>query len=282
MSTNLRKAQKHMQRATKLLNQGQLAFGGPDGVETRAQKRQRKELEKEALEKEALKQELQKKQKVDGEEASPDLNMVSDQQIRNVTDHLDSCEDVCTWQAASRRFKDAEINEKLKQKLSLDPKKKWPKKKWTLFTACQKCQQGKIRLKSMPQEEQDTKLTDCDKKYVKNVALNRNISESDFALMNNIDIIVTITDIDFSDVVKSVTGVLYKDVNGKFTQYTTNRKIPRKIGDELTVHIININTPNEYYEIIDFQSFYCNAHQSWEQIKERMDQKEFPGIKASS
>ena len=27
MSTNLRKAQKHMQRATELLNQGQLGFG---------------------------------------------------------------------------------------------------------------------------------------------------------------------------------------------------------------------------------------------------------------
>ena len=75
MSTNLRKAQKHMQRAKELLNQGQLGFGGPDGVETRARKRKRKERE----EKEALKQELQKKQKGDGEEASPDLNMVSDQ-----------------------------------------------------------------------------------------------------------------------------------------------------------------------------------------------------------
>ena len=66
MSTSLRKAQKHMRRATELLNQGQLGFGGPDGVETRAQKRQRKELE-ELEEKEALNKELQKKQKGDGE-----------------------------------------------------------------------------------------------------------------------------------------------------------------------------------------------------------------------
>ena len=134
----------------------------------------------------------------------------------------------------------------------------------------------------MPQEEHDTKLTDRDKKYVKNVALNRNISESDFALMNNIDIIVTITDIDFNSSYKSVTGVLYKDVNGNFTQYNTNMKIPIEIGKELTVHIKNINTPNEYYEVIHYLSFYCNAHQSWNEIKERMDQTEFPGIKASS
>ena len=44
MSTNLRKAQKHMHRARELLNQeGQLGFGGPDGVETRAMKRKREE-----------------------------------------------------------------------------------------------------------------------------------------------------------------------------------------------------------------------------------------------
>ena len=30
MSTNLRKAQKHMQRAKELLNQGQLGFGAND------------------------------------------------------------------------------------------------------------------------------------------------------------------------------------------------------------------------------------------------------------
>ena len=44
MSTNFRKAQKHMQRATELLNQeGQLGFGGPDGVATK--KRKREEIE---------------------------------------------------------------------------------------------------------------------------------------------------------------------------------------------------------------------------------------------
>ena len=134
----------------------------------------------------------------------------------------------------------------------------------------------------MPQEEHDTKLTDRDKKNVKKWALNEMISESDFALMHNIDIIVTITGIRFSSGVKSVTGVLYKDVNGNFTQYNTNMKIPIEIGKELTVHIKNINTPNEYYEVIHYQSFYCNAHQSWNEIKERMDQTEFPGIKASS
>ena len=41
MSTNLRKAQKHMQRATELLNpESQLGFGGPDGVATRKRKRE--------------------------------------------------------------------------------------------------------------------------------------------------------------------------------------------------------------------------------------------------
>ena len=44
MSNNLRKAQKHMHRARELLNQeGQIGFGGPDGVETRAMKRKREE-----------------------------------------------------------------------------------------------------------------------------------------------------------------------------------------------------------------------------------------------
>ena len=46
---NVRKAQKHMQRATDLLNQSQLGFGTGDvepGVQTRGQKRQIDELEK--------------------------------------------------------------------------------------------------------------------------------------------------------------------------------------------------------------------------------------------
>ena len=39
MSTNLRKAQKHMQRATELLNQGQLGFGtGPPNTGKRLKK----------------------------------------------------------------------------------------------------------------------------------------------------------------------------------------------------------------------------------------------------
>ena len=273
MSTNLRKAQKHMQRATELLNQGQLAFGGPDGVETRAQKRQRKELE-ELEEKEALKKELPKKQKVEAE-ARLDLNKVSDQEIRNVTDHLDSCEDVCTLQGASKRFKDAEINEKLKQKLLLDPEKKWPEKKWTLFTACQKCQQGKIRLRSMPKKEHNTKLKKHDKfimeKYNKKSLLPR-----DLALMNNIDIIVTITKINNFDDTIYLDCVLYKDVNGNFTQYNTNMKAPIEIGKEFKVKIQNINLQNEYFAVLWFDLFFCNAHQSWQEIQKRMDQEEFP------
>ena len=84
------------------------------------------------------------------------FNMLSDKVI---TDHFDSCEDVCKWQAVSTRYKNAEINEKLKEKLSLDPQKKW-----TFFTACQECQhnksghtdlarKGRIRVGSMPEME---------------------------------------------------------------------------------------------------------------------------------
>ena len=46
---SLRKAQKHMQRATELLDQSQLEFGTGDnkpGVETREMKRKIEELEK--------------------------------------------------------------------------------------------------------------------------------------------------------------------------------------------------------------------------------------------
>ena len=56
MSTNLRKAQKHMQRATDLLNQSQLGFG----VETREQKKRKRELETdEQLEKKIPEHDLQ-------------------------------------------------------------------------------------------------------------------------------------------------------------------------------------------------------------------------------
>jgi hypothetical protein len=40
---NVRKAQKHMQRATELLNRGQLGFGSGDDTRKRAQKRSMKE-----------------------------------------------------------------------------------------------------------------------------------------------------------------------------------------------------------------------------------------------
>ena len=51
MSTNLHKAQKHMQRATELLNRSQLGFGGPDGVKTRGQKRRSDKLKKQVRKK---------------------------------------------------------------------------------------------------------------------------------------------------------------------------------------------------------------------------------------
>jgi hypothetical protein len=191
--------------------------------------------------------------------------MVSDQQIRNVTDHLDSCEDICTLQAASTRYKNAEINEKLKQKLSLDPKNKWPEKKWTLFTACQACQRGKIRLTSISKEEHNTKLHPNHKRYVNQL---------------NIDIIVTI---DYIESKNLVICVLYKDLNGNFTKYHGNGKRPPiEIGKRLSFNIEKINTTEEYWSTWLYEPFFFNAHQSWKRIKERMDQTEFPGIKASS
>ena len=52
MSTNLRKAQKHMQRATELMNQSQLGFGANnDGKEEKESKRKRTPEESLKLEK---------------------------------------------------------------------------------------------------------------------------------------------------------------------------------------------------------------------------------------
>ena len=47
MSTNLRKAQKHMQRATELLNQSQLGFGAPPESSS---KRKREHVSEERIE----------------------------------------------------------------------------------------------------------------------------------------------------------------------------------------------------------------------------------------
>ena len=259
---NVRKAQKHMQRATELLNlEGQLGFGGPDDrVITRAMKRKM----------EALEEELQKKQKVEAEanldlnmdsdevEANRDLNMVSDKVI---TDLLHSCEDVCKWQAASRRFRDAEINKGLKEKLSLDVDKPW-----TLYTACQKCQQKKMRLKSMSEEERNTKLHESHKEELESQASFQ--TRGDLELMNNIDIIVTMTGVGKC--------VLYKDVNGNFTKYQTNQKRLNEFFKNLNLLVYKNNTPNEYWVVERCEIFFCTAHQSLKKMIKRIKQKEFP------
>ena len=126
----------------------------------------------------------------------------------------------------------------------------------------------------MPKKEHNTKLKKHDKfimeKYNKKSLLPR-----DLALMNNIDIIVTITKINNFDDTIYLDCVLYKDVNGNFTQYNTNMKAPIEIGKEFKVKIQNINLQNEYFAVLWFDLFFCNAHQSWQEIQKRRDQEEF-------
>ena len=257
MSTNLRKAQKHMQRAKELLNQSQLGFGGPGNLATtRSQTRKMEESKKE----------LQSNDE-------NILNRVSDDIRDNVISNLDTCEDVCNLSKADRSWKETTIyNEKLKKKLSLDPEKHW-----TLFTACQKCQQqGKIRLKSMSKEEREIKKIKPDEKH--NIW---KLSESDRALMSDIDITVKITEIDWQK--GSFDCVLYKDLNGKFTKlFSQNKNLPEmKIGELVSVYFLQINTKNEHCVLFFGVSFICNSSLTWKQIKETMDPKEFPGIEAS-
>ena len=255
MSTNLRKAQKHMQRARELLNQSQLGFGGPGKrATTRSQTRKMEEKELQSNDENIL-------------------NMVSDDIRDNVISNLDTCEDVCNLSKADRSWKETTIyNEELKKKLSLDPKKHW-----TLFTACQKCQQqGKIRLKSMSKEEREIKKIKPDEKHGI-----WNLSESDIALMSDIDITVKITEIDWEN--GSFDCVLYKDLNGKFTKlFSQNEKLPEmKIGKLVSVYFLQRNTKNEHCVLFFRVPFICNSSLTWKQIKETMDPKESPGIEAS-
>jgi small-conductance mechanosensitive channel len=260
MSTNLRKAQKHMQRAKELLDpESQLGFGGSDDhAITLAEKRKM----------EALEEELQKKQKVE----ALDLNMVPDQQIRNVADHLDSCEDVCKWQAASRRFKNAEINEKLKQKLSLDPENKWPEKKWTLFTACQKCQhnksghtdlarKGRIRVGPIP----DWKFSEMWKeRNQKRISLGSKPQHE--PQVPDIDLILQIHEVTewkraWSAV--TLTCSVFKDMNGEFLKRT-------KLSDLTERFIVNIHfrdSENQHIQIFYKVLWLGNIALKWEELK---------------
>ena len=261
---NVRKAQKHMQRATELLNQSQLGFGGTDDHRpiTRSQTRKMEEKELQSNDENIL-------------------NMVSDDIRDNVISNLDTCEDVCNLSKADRSWKETTIyNEKLKKKLSLDLEKHW-----TLSTACQKCHQREklrlqsiIRLQSMSEEE--LKKQDRDNRW--------NLSESDRALMmdnralmSDIDITVKITEIDWQK--GSFDCVLYKDLNGKFTKlFSQNKKLPEmKIGKQVSVYFLQRNTKNEHCVLFFRVPFICNSSLTWKQIKETMDPKEFPGIEAS-
>ena len=256
MSTNLRKAQKHMQRATELLNQSQLGFGGPSNrATTRSMTRKMEES--------------QKKLQSNNENI---LNMVSDDIRDNVISNLDTCEDVCNLSKADRSWKETTIyNEKLKKKLSLDLEKHW-----TLSTACQKChQREKLRLQSIIRLQSREEL---EEKKHNNIW---KLSESDRALMSDIDITVKITEIDWQK--GSFDCVLYKDLNGKFTKlFSQNKNLPEmKIGELVSVYFLQINTKNEHCVLFFGVSFICNSSLTWKQIKETMDPKEFPGIEAS-
>ena len=94
MSTNLRKAQKHMQRATELLNQSQLGFGVPDSTNGDAPNRnENKRLQNEIN----SGKHMQKKTKTDP--MIMDLSMVPD---KTQKEHIKlPCKHACMmWRAA--------------------------------------------------------------------------------------------------------------------------------------------------------------------------------------
>ena len=255
---NSRRARRHLQRAQELLG-----FGYADSShETRYNMKfgvhQKKQLVSHARSEE-------------NEPENSELNMVSDGVKEKFIGNLDSCEEVCKLSAVNKEWRDKMItDEKLKEKLSLNPKKKW-----SLFTACQKCQQGRVRLKSVSEAERKRmdirKGMDIFKIY-----------ESDPDLLNNIDIIVEITEICSENSENSELGcILYKDVNGNFTKIFTDRNLQMRKGEQLGLRIEQINTENECWIVINHASFFCKPHRTWEEIKKRMNQTEF-GLRASN
>ena len=247
MSTNLRKAQKHMQRATELLNQSQLGFGVPDSTNGDAPNRnENKRLQNEINSGEAH----AKKTKTDP--MKMDLSKVPD---KTQKEHIKlPCKHACMmWGAGARGFREQ----------------------------CIQCNALLIRFRSLSDEERKKRMPDVYQKDFEERQedmdrLQIPETERNIDIMMEVDEVLEIAFSDGREI--KLTCNFVEDLNNNIT------KIYKKRGSvdyqKLVDNLIEIfgYVPNkdnsiqtEEYWTIQNHTFICSAHTKWEHIKPRLE-----------
>ena len=241
MSTNLRKAQKHMQRARELLNQSQLGFG----VETRSRSNKRKIAEEITCG--ICLEDITDKDMADVHYCHPVENKV-DSTIKTVPEHW-FCKD-CLEQWINAGYDNC------------------PNCKGLCIALLTK---NKVRLRSIPQKE----LT----KVLNEKQMNK-VNESQKEIMEKLNNPAELPSIDITLKIEQVRHshrrneirlecTLDQDNNGNFEliqkahydEWTKQNK-----GRLAIVEVQNVDSEQEYWKIINNGTFICSAGFKWTDI----------------
>ena len=241
MSTNLRKAQKHMQRARELLNQSQLGFG----VETRSRSNKRKIAEEITCS--ICLEDITDKDMADVHYCHPEENKVNST-IKTVPKHW-FCKDCLEqWMNAGHD--------------------NCPNCKGPCIAFLTK---NKVRLRSIPPEELDKVLND--EEMMEWMESQRGIIEklNNFNELLSIDITLQIKRVLVID--EEDNNVLLKcyldtDNNGNFERIQKAHYSKWSNDEPLaSVGIIKLNSEKECWKIIHNGIFICNTGFKWTEIK---------------
>ena len=250
MSTNLRKAQKHMQRARELLNpESQLGFGVPDSTDGDAPNRN----ENKRLQNEIVEKHMQKKTKTDP--MKMDLWKLSDKvQARHIK--LLPCKHACMmWAEGARGFKEQ----------------------------CMQCNARLIRFRSLSEEDRKKRVIDVHQNDFQERQEDMNslqIPKTD----RNIDIIVEVNEVQeiaFSNGREiTLTCNFVEDLNDNITKiYKKRGKVDyfKLVDEPIEIFGYVPNKDNskqtEEYWTIQNHTFICSAHTNREHIKPRLERQ---------
>ena len=236
MSTNLRKAQKHMQRATELLNQGQLGFGAP----TRSKKRK---IAEEIICSICF-DDITNKDMADVHYCHPVENKV-DSTIKTVPEHW-FCKD-CLEQWINAGYDNC------------------PNCKGLCIALLTK---NKVRLRSIPQKELTKVLNE--KQMNKVNESQKEIMEklNNPAELPSIDITLKIEQVrhDWRNEIR-VECTLDQDNDGNFELIQKAHYSGWKNNGTLAiVEVQNVDSEQEYWKIINNGTFICSAGFKWTDI----------------
>ena len=243
MSTNLRKAQKHMQRATELLNQSQLGFG-------KQMKKSRDLYEFGGLQE----TDLQSKQRMLDNLTCEEIVRTSkvNKDFKSAADkkHLQWCKE-------NNNMSIAEVDELLSQKNSPEYMRKHAEKQM---------KNNKVRLRSLPPEKLH-EVCDREERIEVNKQMRKIIKQLNYAPRFDITLNIQSARYYPEDNTYLLRCTLDKDNNKNFEHVLKSKTSEWSNSNVMRVDVVNADSEKEYWRINHWYKFICSADLKWAEMK---------------